>query len=68
MATDPETSLRPCPFCAHDEPVLAAFGRDAVERIAVICPECGALGPMATADDPPGHAEHLWNSRFGSDH
>jgi hypothetical protein len=30
-----------------------------------MCPECGAVDPMATPDDPPGHAEHLWNQRFG---
>ena len=38
-------ALRPCPFCANDEPVLGAIGKNAVERIAVICPECGAVGP-----------------------
>lgn len=48
---DSDNTLRPCPFCAHDKPVLAAVGKDAVERIAVVCPECGAVGPMATAND-----------------
>jgi len=60
------TALRPCPFCAHDKPFVAAVGRDAVERVAVVCPECGAVGPMATVSDPPGHAAHLWNSRYGA--
>jgi hypothetical protein len=59
--------LRPCPFCANGAPIIGAAGRDASERIAVICPECGAVGPMATAADPPGHAEHLWNQRFAVD-
>jgi hypothetical protein len=28
----------------------------------------GAIGPLASADDPPGHVEHMWNRRFGVDH
>jgi hypothetical protein len=40
-----------------------------VDRIVVItCPEREAIGPRSTGDDPPGHAAHLWNQRFGSDH
>jgi hypothetical protein len=60
--------LRSCPFRADEKPVLSAGGWIRVEAVAAICPKCGALGPMATGDDPPGHAERLWNSRFGSDH
>jgi hypothetical protein len=60
--------LRTCPFCAHSAPILAAVGRESVERVAVMYPEYGAVGPMATADEPPGHAEHLWNQRFDVDH
>jgi uncharacterized Zn finger protein len=41
---DPTQPLRPCPFCAHEHPVLAAVGRESVERIAVMCSECGAVG------------------------
>ena len=61
--------LRRCPFCANEHPSVAAVGRsDKVERVAVVCAECGAFGPMASADDPPGHAEYLWNQRYGVDH
>jgi hypothetical protein len=61
----PDVDLRPCPFCAFGKPTLAALGDDQVERVAVICPECCAVGPTATADDGPGYAEHLWNQRYG---
>ena len=64
---DPAATLRRCPFCANPAPIIGAVGRDAVERIAVICPECG-VGPMATADDPQGRTERLGNQRFGADH
>ena len=59
--------LRPCPFCAHDKPVVAVVGRGKVERIAVTCPECSAVGPIASAADPPGHAQLLWNARYARD-
>jgi hypothetical protein len=42
------------------------MGGDKVERESVVCPECGAVGPMTTADDPPGHAEYLWNQGYGT--
>jgi hypothetical protein len=64
---EPSRPLRSCTFCADAAPILAAVRRDGVERISVMCAECGAVGPMATADDPSGHAEHLWNQRFGID-
>jgi len=57
--------LRTCPFCAHTAPTLVAMGGGKVERVSVVCPECGAVGPSTTADDPPGHAEYLWNQRYG---
>ena len=61
--------LRRCSFCANAHLTVAAVGHgDKVERIAVVCTECGAFGPMASADDPPGHAEFLWNQRYGVDH
>ena len=55
--------LRPCPFCAHPRPTSVAVGRDRIERIAIFCPACGAIGPRATSDDAPDAAEQLWNSR-----
>jgi hypothetical protein len=63
-----ETALRCCPFCANENLVVVTFGSVAAKSTAVTCPECGALGPRASADDPPGHAQHMWNLRFGSDH
>jgi len=53
-----DTDLRPCPFCAHEKPTLVVMGSGEVERVSVVCSECGAVGPMTTADDPPGHAEY----------
>lgn len=42
------------------------FRRSDECHIIVMCPECGALGPRADATDPPGHARHLRNQRFGA--
>jgi hypothetical protein len=58
-------ALRPCPFCAHDKPELAMMGNDDAQIVVVTCFECGAIGPRSTGDDPPGHAAHLRNQRFG---
>jgi uncharacterized Zn finger protein len=60
--------LRPCPFCANDKPVVIEACREWGATIALMCPECGALGPLALSDDPPGHAVFLWNQRFGMNH
>jgi hypothetical protein len=60
--------FRPCPFCAYDKPVIAQACRDWVDTIVVVCPECGAVGPLALPEDPPGHALFLWNQRFGLNH
>jgi len=57
--------LRPCPFCGNEKPTVVAMGSGKVERVSVVCSECGAVGPTAAADDPPGHAEYLWNLRYG---
>lgn len=48
--------------------MIAATRGDDSMRVAVMCPECGAVGPLALADDTPAHAVHLWNQRFGQDH
>jgi len=57
--------LRPCPFCRYDKPRLALFGNEEAQILVVTCPECGAVGPRSTGDDPPGHAAHLWNQGLG---
>jgi hypothetical protein len=62
----PALDLRPCPFCAHEKPTLVMMGSGTVERVSVVCPECGTDGPSTTADEPPGHAEYLWNQRYGA--
>ena len=59
------SDLRPCPFCANDRLTVATFGNEQVVYTVVTCTECGAMGPRASGDEPPGHAEHLWNQRFG---
>ena len=53
------TELRPCPFGAHDKPTLVVMGGDKDNRVSVVCPEFGAVGPMTTPD-----AEYLWNRRY----
>ena len=60
--------LRPCPFCANERlsVVRAGTGKDAGVRVC--CTECGASGPMASDQDPVGHAEHMWNQRFDKPH
>lgn len=57
------TLLEPCPFCAHTAPLVAALGEERVRYVAVVCGECGAIGPRATEADPPGYAQALWNDR-----
>jgi Lar family restriction alleviation protein len=57
--------LRPCPFCANDKPVVVQSEQELADIVVVVCHECGAVGPHATAEDPAGHAEFLWNQRFG---
>jgi hypothetical protein len=61
----PTDDIRPCPFCAHDAPTLVAMGGDEIKRVSVVCTECGTVGPLKIADDPPGHAEYLRNQRYG---
>ena len=48
-AMDP-LDLHPYPFCAHEAPTLVVMGGEKVERVSVVCSECGAVGPMTTAD------------------
>jgi hypothetical protein len=62
------TDLRPCPFCDGRQLVVARITDDDRVAIAVVCPECGASGPRADGDDPPGHAGFIWNARYGADY
>jgi uncharacterized Zn finger protein len=55
--------LRACPFCANEK--LTVVYADSGRTIVVKCNECGAHGPLATNQDPPGHAESMWNLRYG---
>ena len=43
-------TLRPCPFCAHDRPVLAEVGDERVRFVVVTCPECRL--PLAPLMEP----------------
>ena len=54
-------------FCANDQLTVATFGNEQTQYVVVACSECGAMDPRASTSDPPGHAEHLWNQRFGAD-
>jgi len=57
--------LRPCPFCASTHLTVATLGDDETQFVVVTCSGCGAMGPRASVTDPAGHAEFLWNQRFG---
>ncbi len=60
---------RPCPFCGHPEPRVTITTAAQEHRYeGVSCPECGAVGPRALPEDPPGQALFMWNLRFGGDH
>ena len=39
--------LRPCPFCAHDKPMLATGGNEQLHFFVVTWAECGAVAPRA---------------------
>ena len=60
-----DATPRACPFCANTRLTVTTFGDKRTPFVAVVCSECGAMGPRASASDPPGYAEHLWNQRFG---
>ena len=56
---------RDCPFCAHDDLEVVTLEREPFVIIGVVgCPECGAMGPRSTSDDP-AHAVAAWNQRMG---
>jgi hypothetical protein len=41
------------------------LSHEQTQFVVVTCSGCGAMGPRANVTDPPGHAEFLWNQRFG---
>lgn len=52
------TDLKPCPHCAYDDP---EYDSDVwPKEFAVICPNCGAIGPVG---DDMDQAAVLWNQR-----
>jgi hypothetical protein len=61
----PSADLRPCPFCASTHLTVATLGHEQTQFVVVACSGCGATGPRANVTDPSGHAEFLWNQRFG---
>ena len=58
------TCIRPCPFCAHEPPVVAAVRSDGVKRDLGYVPAFAAIGPMAAAL-PICRAMWKWNRRLG---
>ena len=61
----PSINLRRCPFCASENLTVATLGFEQSQFVVVMCSGCGTMGPRAEVTDPPGHAEFLWNQRFG---
>jgi hypothetical protein len=65
--------LRPCPFCANDTLIVAPVIIEIGEVRCVKCPECSARSAVQAARwrpamTSPGHAEFLWDQRYGSGH
>ena len=58
-------TLKPCPFCGHWPPLPVDVGVEGFEIRHMRCEKCGAVGPRATDNDPPGHELELWNRRHG---
>ena len=52
------TTIRPCPFCGHDDVEIDETGP---HEFAVTCPECQTIGPRH--DYEPMGAINLWNVR-----
>lgn len=49
-------TIRPCPFCDHDDVELDEVDR---ECFAVVCPECECIGPISRENIEA--AIELWN-------
>jgi hypothetical protein len=61
------TDLRPCPYCAHAEPIVVTIEGEQPANV-IACPECGATGPKQLSGVPVEVAIDAWNRRFGVDH
>jgi hypothetical protein len=61
------TDFRPCPFCAHAEPMVVTIAGEQPAYV-IACPECGATGPKRLPGVPVEVAIDTWNRRFGVDH
>ena len=59
-------ALRPRPYCAHEARELQRVdcGEDQV-GFAVVCPECGAHGPLQAGGESADVARYAWSQRFG---
>jgi hypothetical protein len=53
-------AIRDCPHCANDRCELHELADQPGDAFAVLCPECGAQGPI---DPMPEHALRKWNRR-----
>jgi transcription elongation factor Elf1 len=61
-----DAELRPCPFCAHETPIVVTIAGDPPVNI-VACPECGASGPKQLPGVEVSVAADAWNRRYGAD-
>ena len=59
--------FRPCPFCAHDGPIVVTIPEDPPAYV-IACPECGASGPKQLPGVALAVAIDAWNRRYGMDH
>jgi transcription elongation factor Elf1 len=58
-----DAELRPCPFCAHETPIVVTIA-GAPPVYIVACPECGASGPKQLPGVEVAVAVDAWNRRF----
>src|SRR4030095_10532520 len=63
-AVEQPIDFRPCPFCAHEKPVVVTIAGDPPVYI-VACPECDASGPKQLPGVTVGTAVDAWNRRYG---
>ncbi len=59
-----DAELRPCPFCAHETPVVVTIAGEPPVYI-VACPECGASGPKQLPGVEVAVSIDAWNRRYG---